>query len=100
MSLGEGVTEEYPWGHPVWKIHGKMFAGSASDGSNVSVKATREDQAALIEHRAIRIADYVGRYGWVTVAISDQETLDLTLDLIDDSFEMVKPKRRKLSKSE
>ena len=94
-ACGPGVTEEYPWGHPVWKINGKMFAACANDGSNVSVKATLDQQAALVQHPAIRAADYVGRYGWVTVSISDAETLDLALDLIEDSFEMVKPRGRK-----
>jgi|SRR5688572_2056766 len=100
MAFGEGVTEEYPWGHPVWKVNGKMFAASSNDGSNVSVKATLEQQSVLIQHRAIRVADYVGRHGWVSVTISDQETLDLTFDLIDESFEMVTPKRRKTSKAD
>lgn len=98
-KCGPGVTEEYPWGHPVWKINGKMFAASASDGSNVSVKATLEQQAALIQHPAIRVADYVGRYGWVTVSITNEETLDLALDLIEESFEMIAPKRRAAKKA-
>ena len=89
----ERVTEEYPWGHPVWKVSGKMFAAGPEDGARVTVKATPDQQAVLIQHPAIRVADYVGRYGWVTIEITDSESLELALDLIDESFALVAPKK-------
>lgn len=88
------ITEEYPWGHPVWKVAGKLFAAGPEDGSEVTVKATPDQQTVLIQHPAIRVADYVGRYGWVTVEVTDDESLELARDLIDESFEMVRPKSR------
>jgi len=86
------AVEDYPWGDVVWKIRGKIFAGS-SDGSNrVSVKATLEEQARLIQHPAIDKAHYVGRYGWVTIAIDDEKTARLALELIDESYARVAPR--------
>ena len=92
------ATEEYPWGDVIWKIRGKIFAGS-SDGSNqVTVKATPEEQASLIEHPAIDVAKYVGRFGWVTVTIKNKKTLALTLELIDRSYDSLAPKRKTRSR--
>jgi predicted DNA-binding protein (MmcQ/YjbR family) len=90
----ERVTEEYPWGHPVWKTAGKMFAACGNDGAGLTVKATLDQQAALVQHPAIRVADYVGRYGWVTIEITDSDTLEMGLDLIDQSFDLTAPKKR------
>ena len=90
----EGATEEYPWGDVIWKIRGKIFAGS-SDGSNqVTVKATPAEQATLIEHPAIEVAKYVGRFGWVTITIKSKKTLALAFDLIDRSYGSLAPKRK------
>ena len=85
----KGAKEEYPWGDVMWKVRGKIFAGS-SDGSNqVTVKATPEEQARLIEHPAIEIAKYVGRFGWVTLTIKNKKVLQLALDLIDQSYDSI-----------
>jgi predicted DNA-binding protein (MmcQ/YjbR family) len=92
MAYGEGVTEEYPWGHPVWKVRGKMFAACSEDGSSMTVKATPQEQDVLIQHPAIRPADYVGRYGWVSIHVDGDETMEMAKDLIDSSFELVEKK--------
>ena len=91
----QGATEEYPWGDVIWKVRGKIFAGS-SDGSNqVTVKSTRQQQSRLIEHPAIDVAKYVGRFGWVTITIENKKTLELALELIDESYESLAPKRKR-----
>jgi predicted DNA-binding protein (MmcQ/YjbR family)/GNAT superfamily N-acetyltransferase len=90
----EGAIEEYPWDDVVWKVRGKIFAGS-SDGSNqVTVKSTPEEQSHLIEHPAVEVAKYVGRFGWVTVTITNKKTLDLGLELVDESYRSLAPKRK------
>ena len=86
--------EDYPWGDVAWKVAGKMFACTGRDSNVVTVKSTVEKQSALVQHPAIRIASYVGRYGWVTVTIGDEETLDIALDLVDESYEAIKSKPR------
>jgi len=89
--------EDHPWGETVFKVgaRGKIFCFSGSESPVITVKATLDQQAALIQHPNIEVAAYVGRYGWVTVHIRDQDTLDFALDLIDQSYEMVAPKKRK-----
>jgi predicted DNA-binding protein (MmcQ/YjbR family) len=85
----EGAVEEYPWGHTVWKLLGKLFAIGSEGEASVTVKSTLERQAALIQHPKIEVASHVGRYGWVTVHAEDEDTLALALDLIDDSYRSV-----------
>ena len=81
------ALEDYPWGETVWKVGGKMFA--AWGGGSLGVKSTLEKQAALILHPNISVAAYVGKHGWVSVTIPDQETLELALELIDESYGLV-----------
>ena len=85
----KNMTEEYPWGDVVWKVRGKIFAGS-SDGSNrVTVKSTPDEQARLIEHPAIEKAKYVGRFGWVSITVTSKQTSRLALELIDQSYDSI-----------
>lgn len=93
------VSEEYPWGDIVWKVKGKMFAGTGQSGESVSVKSTLEKQSVLIQHPNIEVAAYVGRYGWVTVHLRDEDTLELAKELIDESYDAVKPKAGSRKKS-
>lgn len=81
-----GAVEEYPWGDVAWKVRGKLFAVTGQGAAGVTVKASLEDQAVLVQHRAIRIAPYVGRFGWVSIEIDDDETLALACKLIDESY--------------
>jgi predicted DNA-binding protein (MmcQ/YjbR family) len=91
----DDATEDYPWGDIVWKVKGKMFAATGESGSGVSVKSTVEKQAVLIQHPDIEVAPYVGRYGWVMIHLRSPETLEVALDLIDESYEFVRGKKKK-----
>jgi predicted DNA-binding protein (MmcQ/YjbR family) len=93
-----GAVEEHPSGDVVWKVGGRTFASWCSQTGLVSVKSTLDQQAMLILHPAIGIANHSGRYGWISVAVYDDATLRLTRELIDASLEMVtRRKARKLS---
>jgi predicted DNA-binding protein (MmcQ/YjbR family) len=91
----DGATEEYPWGHFVWKVKGKIFAIGTEGSGWLTVKSTLEKQAMLIQHPKIEVASHVGRYGWVSIGAEDEDTLALALDLIDESYESVTAKRQK-----
>src|ERR1044072_3402205 len=77
--------EDHPWGDTVFKVgtKGKIFCFVGTESARITVKSSLEEQSALILHPNIEVAAYVGRYGWVTVTIPDQDTLELALDLID-----------------
>jgi predicted DNA-binding protein (MmcQ/YjbR family) len=89
-----GAVEEYPWGAVVWKARGKVFAIGHAGENAFTVKATPADQAVLTHHPAIERAAYVGRFGWVTITVTDEETLALARTLVDLAHESLQPKRR------
>lgn len=86
------VWEDYPWGDIVYKIGPKMFASlGADDGTtSVTVKAAPEDAEILVQMPHITVAPYVGRYGWVTVAVGDEDALDQVMALISMSYDLVR----------
>ena len=47
LSLPE-AEERGTWGHPTFRVRDKMFAALSDDGREASVKATRQEQAALV----------------------------------------------------
>jgi predicted DNA-binding protein (MmcQ/YjbR family) len=95
MALPE-TTEEFPWGDIAYKVKGKMFVVTGPGlPLRVTVKASPENAMTLLQHPAIEKAHYVGRYGWVTVTVTSRRTLDLTLALARESYDLVRaPKRR------
>jgi predicted DNA-binding protein (MmcQ/YjbR family) len=69
--------EDYPWGQVSYKVGKKLFAsfsGIPVDKDNplrLTVKADPHDAEFLREMPGIHPASHVGRYGWVTIAITD-----------------------------
>jgi predicted DNA-binding protein (MmcQ/YjbR family) len=88
LSLPQTYEDE-PWGHPVFKVaENRMFAGMSIDSEvvHLTVKLTPEEReiAQLLPY--VRKAAYVGRYGWVTADIADDEALDAGLEWLRESY--------------
>ena len=86
--------EDAPWGHPVFKVGAnRMFAGmSFGDGAvHVTVKLTPEEReiAQLLPY--VRRASYVGRYGWITAEVTDEESLEAALEWVRESYWLKAP---------
>ena len=84
LSLPETYEDE-PWGHPVFKVaDNRMFASMSEDGCTVllTVKLTAEERefAHLLPY--VSRARYVGRYGWITAEVTDEESLDAALEWV------------------
>ena len=89
-----GAVQDEPWpGDTAFKVKGKIFAMGGHEA--VTVKSSVEKQEMLIMLPHVRKAAYVGRFGWVTVDLVDEETLALAMDLIDESYEAVASKGKK-----
>jgi predicted DNA-binding protein (MmcQ/YjbR family) len=81
--------EDSPWGFPVFKVgDNKMFAGM-SDGQDpvaLTVKLTPEEREIALHIPYVSIARYLGRYGWVTAEVSDDESLENALEWLRESY--------------
>lgn len=90
------VVEEFPWGHVAFKVNKKIFAivrGQDGEGdARVTLKPPPDDREALLALTYVEIAAYVGRYGWLTVTVMEEEALTLARELIPASYEQVRPK--------
>ena len=88
--------EDSPWGHPVFKVgDNKMFA-AMSDGDDpvsLTVKLTPDEREIALHFPYVSIARYVGRYGWVTIEVSDKETLENALEWLRESYWLKAPAR-------
>jgi predicted DNA-binding protein (MmcQ/YjbR family) len=81
--------EDEPWGHPVFKVgDNKMFAGmGVYDGATqLTVKVTPEEREIALQLPYVRVASYVGRYGWITAEIRDEEALEAALEWLRESY--------------
>jgi predicted DNA-binding protein (MmcQ/YjbR family) len=99
LSLPE-ATEQETWGdvdvpgHPTFRVRDRIFVIMAVDGSGGSIKTSPAEQGDLISAfpDAVRVAAYVGRYGWVDV---DFERLpdDVLREVIEGAWARTAPKR-------
>jgi predicted DNA-binding protein (MmcQ/YjbR family) len=81
--------EDEPWGHPVFKVgDNRMFASMAvGDGVlQLTVKLTAEEREIAHLLPYVRRARYVGRYGWVTADVTDDESLEAALEWLRESY--------------
>ena len=94
----ENAWEDHPWDHCVYKIGKKLFAiVGENEPTHITLKAAPDDLDALLTVPFIERAAYVGRYGWITATVSDEESLEMVLDLIDTSYTTVRRKQRRRS---
>ena len=71
-----------------------MFAAMSDDGREASVKATREEQAALVAAapQTFGIPAYVGRHGWVSIQLATVDPVELR-ELLVEAWRLTAPKR-------
>jgi len=88
------ADERETWGHPTFRVRDKMFAAMSDDGREASVKATREEQAALVAAapETFGIPAYVGRHGWVSIQLATVEATELG-ELLVEAWRLTAPKR-------
>ena len=90
--------EDDPWGHPVFKVgDNRMFASMnvESDAVRLTVKLTQEEREMAYLLPFVSRANYVGRYGWVTARVADEESLDAALEWLRESYWLKAPQRLK-----
>jgi predicted DNA-binding protein (MmcQ/YjbR family) len=93
LSLPETYEDE-PWGHPVFKVaENRMFASmDVAEGCvRLTVKLTPEEREIAHLLPYVRTARYVGRYGWVTAEVADEESLSSALEWMRESYWLKAP---------
>jgi predicted DNA-binding protein (MmcQ/YjbR family) len=93
LALPETYEDE-PWGHPVFKVaDNRMFAAMREDGDGIdlTIKLTAEEREIGELLPYVRKARYVGRYGWVTATVTDEETLEAALEWLLESYWLKAP---------
>jgi len=85
--------EDSPWGHPVFKVaDNRMFAGMSNEAPiKLTVKLTAEEREIAMLLPFVSIARYVGRYGWITAEITDEESLEAGLEWLRESYWLKAP---------
>jgi predicted DNA-binding protein (MmcQ/YjbR family) len=93
LSLPEAYEDD-PWGHPVFKVaENSMFASMSVDEGCVrlTVKLTAEEREMAHLLPYVSTARYVGRYGWVTAEVADEESLESALEWLRESYWLKAP---------
>lgn len=106
MSYGQRIRElalsfpetyeDSPWGHPVFKVgDNKMFAAMSEqeDPVTLTVKLTPEEREIALHFAYVSVARYVGRYGWVSAHVADEESLENALEWLRESYWLKAPAR-------
>ena len=96
LALSLPLTyEDRPWGDfPVFKVpENKVFAWmtTADDGVDLTVKLTPEEREIAYLLPYVRTASHVGRYGWITAEVTDEESLENALEWLRESYWLKAP---------
>jgi len=91
------ATEEFPWGHPAFKVKGKIFLTMSQGESflSLSVKLPLSGRVALALPFTSPTAYGLGKSGWVTARFAAREDVptDMIKEWIDESYRAIAPKR-------
>jgi predicted DNA-binding protein (MmcQ/YjbR family) len=89
--------EDHPWGDfPVFKVAAnKVFAWmwENESGVHVTLKLTPEEREVAYLLPFVSTARYVGRYGWITATITDDDSLEAALEWLRESYWLKAPAR-------
>ena len=93
LSFPEAEEKE-TWGHPTFRVRGKMFATMSAEDAAATVKATKEAQAALVgsEPETFSVPAYVGQHGWVGIRL-ERVDAEEAIELLDEAWRATAPKR-------
>lgn len=93
LALPEAEEIE-TWGEATFRVKARIFAIGSPEGRTVSLKASLDDQAGLVEMdpKTFAVAAYTGRFGWVNVSLPRLGP-DLGARLVRNAWERTAPRR-------
>ena len=87
--------EDVPtWGHPTFRVRGRMFGAIDAEGTIATFKAAPEEQQALLaeDPATYSYPAYVGKHGWVSVVLA-RAAPDQVHELAVEAWRRTAPKR-------
>jgi len=93
LSLPESEEVE-TWGEATFRVKNRIFAMGSEDGGFVSVKASLDDQAGLVEMdpKTFSPSAYTGRFGWVSVRLPGMGS-ELATKVVINAWKRTAPRR-------
>jgi hypothetical protein len=93
LSLPEAEERE-TWSSATFRVRDKIFVIMSADGTGASVKATKDEQSALIaeDPETFTHPAYVGQHGWIGVDVQRVGAEHLR-ELVTEAWRMTAPKR-------
>jgi predicted DNA-binding protein (MmcQ/YjbR family) len=98
LPEAERVDIEAWGGEPTFRVKGKNFVFSNTDGSRITVKLPKTEAAAVTSTDPSTVAaDYgLGRHGWISVSLSARSSKERWREIeewVRTSYTLVAPKR-------
>ena len=98
-ALQEGAERSYPFGPAttVFKVGGKIFAIASLTGDPFTVSLKCEPEIGELlraGHESIVPGYHLNKRHWITVTIGRDAAAPLVRDLIEDSYDLVRPRRK------
>lgn len=101
------TTEVVAWGHPTFRVGGKIFVGYGHKTieklgaiinreqtlPTIGVKVGKARQKKLLRDSRFAYADYVGRFGWVTMELKGRLDWNEIAGLVLTSYRLIAPKK-------
>jgi hypothetical protein len=93
LSLPQSEEVE-TWGEATFRVKNRIFAMGSHDGGFVSVKASLDDQAGLVEMdpKTFSPSAYTGRFGWVSVRLRGMGS-ELAAKVVINAWKRTAPRR-------
>ena len=93
LSLPEAEERE-TWDEATFRVRDRIFAMGSSGGDFVSVKASLDDQAGLVEMdpKTFAPSAYTGRFGWVRVRLRGMGS-ELATKVVINAWKRTAPRR-------
>jgi len=92
-----GAYEDHPWGSIHCKVQEKIFVGWGrhDDGKmSLGFKTDKSLQSMLIaSDKRFTMAKYVGKHGWVDMALGPKPNWDEVEQFIVESYRLIAPKK-------
>lgn len=82
------------WGHPTFRVRGRMFGSLDEETPAATFKASREEQAALLEQDpgTFSVPAYVGTHGWVRIRLAGVDP-DQLHEIVVEAWRRTAPAR-------